>query len=129
MAKNNEMENHTINLIGSGTSIEGNLNSNGDIRIDGNLKGNLITKGKVIVGDTGRINGEINCKNLEIEGYLEGKINVTELLSLRAKSKVTGDISTLKLAIEPGAFFSGKCDMIASTTNNNVTKPIEPKEK
>jgi len=129
MAKNNEIENHAINLIGTGTSIEGNVTSNGDIRIDGNLKGNLKTKGKVIVGDTGKVNGEVHCKNFEVEGTLEGKIFVTELLSLRAKSKIFGDISTLKLAIEPGAFFTGKCDMSGISQTSHGDKTIETKEK
>jgi cytoskeletal protein CcmA (bactofilin family) len=129
MAKNNEMENHTINLIGNGTSIDGNITSSGDIRIDGNLKGNLTTKGKVIIGDTGKVNGEVHCKNFEIEGSLDGKIFVNELLSLRARSKVLGDISTSKLAIEPGAVFTGKCDMSGSIQNPYATKPAESKEK
>jgi cytoskeletal protein CcmA (bactofilin family) len=129
MAKTNEMENHAINLIGTGTTIEGNISSSGDIRIDGNLKGNLRTKGKVILGDTGKVNGEVYCKNFEIEGSLEGKIFVTELLSLRAKSKVFGDIATSKLAIEPGAYFTGKCDMSGVTHNTNAEKATESKEK
>jgi cytoskeletal protein CcmA (bactofilin family) len=129
MAKNNEMENHTINLIGTGTMIEGNIVSNGDIRIDGSLKGNLSTKGKVIVGDTGKISGEVICKNFEVEGSVDGKVMVTELLSLRAKSKILGDISTSKLAIEPGAVFTGKCDMSGSHHNPslNATKTTEIK--
>jgi len=127
MAKTNEMENHTINLIGTGTMIEGNIVSNGDIRIDGNLKGNLSTKGKVIVGDTGKISGEVNCKNFEVEGSVDGKVIVSELLSLRAKSKILGDITTSKLAIEPGAVFTGKCDMSGSNQNLHANKPAESK--
>jgi cytoskeletal protein CcmA (bactofilin family) len=127
MAKSNEMENHTINLIGTGTIIDGNIVSNGDIRIDGSLKGNLSTKGKVIVGDTGKISGEINCKNFEVEGSVDGKVNVTELLSLRAKSKIIGDITTSKLAIEPGAIFTGKCDMSGGNSNLNASRSPESK--
>ncbi len=127
MAKTNEMENHTINLIGTGTTIEGNIISSGDIRIDGSLIGNLTTKGKLIVGDTGKVSGEVNCKNFEVEGSVDGKIFVSELLSLRAKSKILGDITTNKLAIEPGAVFTGKCDMSASNQNLNASKPTESK--
>jgi len=111
MAKNVEMDNQAINLIGTGTTIEGNITSNGDIRVDGKLKGILNTQGKVIVGESGNINGEVHCKNFEVEGVIEGKVSVSELLSLRAKSKLTGEIITNKLAIEPGAVFTGKCDM------------------
>jgi cytoskeletal protein CcmA (bactofilin family) len=127
MAKSNEIENHTINLIGTGTIIEGNIVSNGDIRIDGNLKGNLTTKGKVIVGDTGKISGEVNCKNFDVEGSVDGRVTVMELLSLRAKSKLIGDIITNKLAIEPGAVFTGKCDMSGSSQTHNAPKPAESK--
>jgi cytoskeletal protein CcmA (bactofilin family) len=111
MAKINEAENHTINLIGTGTVIEGNVTSNGDIRLDGTLKGNMSTKGKVIIGEAGKLNGEVRCKNLEVEGSVEGKAFITELMSLRNRSKILGDISTNKLAIEPGATFTGRCDM------------------
>ncbi len=111
MAKTNGFENHTINLIGNGTTIEGNIASNGDIRIDGILKGNMSTKGRIIVGETGRIYGEIKCKNLDVEGLIEGKATILELIALRSRSKIMGDISTNKLAIEPGAVFTGRCDM------------------
>jgi cytoskeletal protein CcmA (bactofilin family) len=129
MAKTNEMENHTINLIGTGTAIDGNIVSNGDIRIDGSLKGNLTTKGKVIVGDTGKVSGEVNCKNFEVEGSVDGRVIVAELLSLRAKSKILGDIITSKLAIEPGAIFTGKCDMSGSnhSPSQNANRPAESK--
>jgi len=75
------------------------------------LIGNLVTKGKVFVGQSGKVAGEIRCKNCEIEGVIEGRVVVSELLSLRAVSKLYGDIKTGKLAIEPGATFTGKCDM------------------
>lgn len=114
MAKNIDVDNQTINLIGSGTTIEGNISSNGDIRVDGSLKGIMNTKGKVIVGETGKINGEVHCKNFEVEGSIDGKVFVSELLSLRSKSKLSGEITTNKLAIEPGAIFTGKCDMSGS---------------
>ncbi len=126
MAKNFETESNTINLIGVGTLIEGNITSNGDIRVDGSLKGNLNTKGKVIVGESGKINGEVYCKNFEVEGTIEGKVFISELLSLRAKSRLNGEITTNRLAIEPGAVFSGKCDMSGSNVPNVGITP-EPK--
>jgi len=100
-----------INMIGVGTTIEGNISSTENIRFDGNLIGNLVTQGKVFIGQSGRINGEIRCKNCEVEGVIEGRVVVEELLSLRAVSKLYGEIKTGKLAIEPGATFTGKCDM------------------
>ena len=87
MAKNNETENNAINLIGIGTEITGDINSNGDIRIDGTLNGNLITKGKVVIGETGKVKGEISCKNSDVSGTVERKLIVTQLLSLKVTSK------------------------------------------
>jgi cytoskeletal protein CcmA (bactofilin family) len=112
MAKDAESENtNKINLIGVGTTIEGNLSSNENIRFDGILIGNLFTKGKVFIGQSGKVNGEIKCRNCEVEGVVEGRVVIEELLSLRSMSRVYGEIRTSKLAIEPGAVFTGKCDM------------------
>ena len=99
------------NLIGAGTSIEGDIRSNGDVRIDGALVGTIETKGRLVVGATGSIEGDIVCQNALIEGAIKGKITVSELLSLKATAKLAGDITTNKLAIEPGANFSGTCSM------------------
>lgn len=110
MAKEEE-ENTALNLISTGTQIEGQIVSTGDIRIDGILDGSLETKGKVVIGSTGHIQGEIYCKTLEIAGVVEGKISVGQLLVLKSSSKITGDIYTTKLSIEPGAVFSGSCQM------------------
>ena len=127
MAKYNETETPTINLISNGTDITGDVRSNGDIRIDGTLTGNLSTKGKVVIGTTGRIKGEVVCKNSEVSGVIEGKISVGQLLNLKASSKIIGDIATAKLAIEPGARFTGNCNMSESEGNggSDNPKPIE----
>jgi cytoskeletal protein CcmA (bactofilin family) len=124
MAKYNETETTTaINLIGAGTEITGDVNSNGDIRIDGTLTGNLKTAGKVVIGETGKINGEIDCKNSEVLGEIHGKIKVSELLSLKATSKIFGDIITKKLAIEPGSRFTGNCKMGEESQNVRTEEP------
>ena len=129
MAKYNETENATINLISNGTDIKGDIKSNGDIRIDGSLTGNLSTKGKVVIGPTGRINGEIVCKNSEVSGVIEGKIVVGQLLSLKASSKILGDIITAKLAIEPGARFTGNCNMSDTEDNGGTLSKEKIQEK
>ncbi|MBN1949672.1 MAG: polymer-forming cytoskeletal protein [Bacteroidales bacterium] len=118
MAKLTEPENNAINLIGAGTDIKGDVESTGDIRIDGTLKGNLKTKGKVVIGTTGLIKGEVHCKNSDVEGKIEGKINVQELLSLKTTSVILGDISAKRLAIEPGAKFTGNCNMSSEVSFN-----------
>ena len=110
MARPNETSG-VVNLIGVGTNISGDITSSGDIRVDGTLKGSINTKGKVVVGSTGVVEGDVVCQNADISGELKAKISVSELLSLKATAKLDGDIVTNKLAIEPGATFSGSCSM------------------
>ncbi|MGE5350420.1 MAG: bactofilin family protein [Actinomycetota bacterium] len=112
MAKLIETDNGAaVNLISQGTEITGDIKSSGDIRVDGVLNGNMITKGKVVIGPTGRIKGEVECKNSEVSGMIDGKITVSQLLNLKATSKINGTIITGKLSIEPGAVFTGNCAM------------------
>jgi cytoskeletal protein CcmA (bactofilin family) len=131
MAKFNETDNSTINLISNGTDIIGDIKSNGDIRIDGTLKGNLATKGKVVIGATGKVIGEVTCKNSEVSGIVDGKITVGQLLNLKASSKILGDIATSKLSVEPGATFSGTCKMSENDTygGSATTKENEPEKQ
>ena len=100
-----------VNLIGVGTTISGDITSSGDIRVDGTLKGSINTKGKVVVGSTGIVVGDVVCQSADISGELRAKISVTELLALKSTAKLDGDILTNKLSIEPGATFSGSCSM------------------
>lgn len=111
MARNNPSDAPLINHIQSDTVIEGDVRTNGDIRIDGTLKGTLQVKGKLVVGPNSIIEGEVHCQNANVSGSIKGKIFVSELLSLKATAKLTGDIVTGKLEIEPGAAFSGSCSM------------------
>ena len=130
MGKFNETENAAINLISNGTEITGDVKSNGDIRIDGLLTGNLTTKGKVVIGPTGKVKGEVYCKNSEVSGTVEGRICVSQLLTLKTDSKISGDIITFKLSIEPGAKFTGNCKMSESENNEGATfaKTKEPEK-
>ncbi len=100
-----------INSIMEGTSFEGEIRSDSNIRIDGRVKGTLHVRGRLIVGATGLVEGEVHCQSSDIEGTVNGKIMCQDLLSLKATAKLSGDIRTKQLAIEPGAVFSGNCDM------------------
>ncbi|HPV55912.1 MAG TPA: polymer-forming cytoskeletal protein, partial [Tenuifilaceae bacterium] len=100
----------------------GDINSNGDLRIDGTLIGNLTVKGKVVVGETGKIKGEITCKNSDISGTIEGKVTVQELLSIKSSARINGDLYVGKLAIEPGSMFTGYCAM----GSTDITAKAEP---
>jgi len=101
----------SVNLIAAGTTITGDVKTEGDFRIDGTLHGTLIVKGKLVVGSNGNIQGEIECQNADVSGEVKGKINVTDLLALRATARITGDIFTGKISIEPDAQFTGNCSM------------------
>ena len=111
MAKNREPEMPSINILGPGTVVKGEIKVNGDFRVDGSLIGNIICKGKIVVGPTGMIEGEINCQNADFSGDVMATVKVAELLTLKETAKFSGDITTGKLAIEPGAKFSGNCTM------------------
>lgn len=100
-----------LNRIVEGTVIEGEIRSESSIRIDGKVLGATSTKGKLVVGANGVIDGEVVCQNADIEGLVNGKITCTELLTLKSTAKVNGDIATQKLAVEPGATFNGQCNM------------------
>ena len=120
MAKSfNEIDSQSINLIGKGTCIMGDMNSEGDIRIDGELTGNVKCTGRLVIGTTGKVTGDINCKNCEISGWLKGKLNIEQMLNLRSSANVTGDIYTEKLSIEPGSVFSGSCTMSPEMINDD----------
>jgi cytoskeletal protein CcmA (bactofilin family) len=112
MARSNEaVPDMAINRIVEGTSIEGEIKCESNIRIDGIFKGNLSTKGRLVVGPAGTIDGTVVCQNAEIEGLVKGNLSVQQLLSLKGNAKVEGDIFTDKLAVEPGASFTGACNM------------------
>jgi cytoskeletal protein CcmA (bactofilin family) len=112
MARNNEnVADMAINRIVEGTSIEGDIKCESNIRIDGTFTGNLTTKGRLVIGPAGKIEGTIHCQNAEIEGLVKGKVYVQQLLSLKGSAKVEGDIFTDKLAVEPGSSFTGACNM------------------
>lgn len=123
MAKTNEeFDSTAINLIGAGTTINGDINSNGDIRLNGILTGNLTTKGRIIIGETGKINGDIVCKNADIMGYVEGKINVSDLLTLKSTASIIGEITIGRIAIEPGCKFNGTCKMTEIPSADRIEK-------
>lgn len=125
--KSAPIESSSINLIGSGTIITGDINSNGDVRIDGTLKGNISISGKLVVGQSGTIEGAVICQNADISGKIHGKINVSELLSLKSSAKLLGDIITSKISIEPNAIFTGSCSMEAVA--KNISNVSEAREK
>jgi cytoskeletal protein CcmA (bactofilin family) len=113
-----------LNRIVEGTIIEGDIKSDSNIRIDGYVKGIITVKGRLVLGPTGKIDGNVYCKNADLEGKLNGIIEVDELLSLKTTAKLQGEISTNKLSIEPGAIFSGNCKMGAVLKDLSTNEEI-----
>lgn len=107
------------NRINHGTTFEGSITSDGDVRIEGVIKGTLHTKARVAVGQTGVIEGDVYCKTAEIEGRITGDLEVSEVLTLKASAIVEGNIYTAKIVIENGAHFDGVCNM--GTKDRKIT--------
>lgn len=99
------------NTIGKGTGLVGDIETFGNIRIDGKVKGNITTKSKLVLGNSSFVDGNVLAKNAEIEGEVSGCVEVTELLVLKATANVRGDILTKKLVVEPGAIINATCQV------------------
>lgn len=99
------------NRIVEGTKIQGNIESVADFRLDGQLIGNFTSKGKLVLGPAGVITGDVVCKNADVEGVITGKIQIQELLTIKATAKINGEVKTAKLSVEPGAEFNASCAM------------------
>ncbi len=108
-----ELTNST-NAIGKGTFLEGNIETYGNIRIEGKVTGHVKSKSKIVLGNSSQVNGNITALNADIEGEVKGKIEIAELLVLKATAVIHGDIFTGKLVVEPGAVFNGSCKMGAT---------------
>lgn len=103
-------------IIAAGTTLKGDISSNGDIRIDGTLQGNIQSTAKVVIGANGVVEGDISGQQADIMGRINGTIKVKELLQLKGGSNVTGNIYAAKLQIETNANFNGQCYMTTGTT-------------
>jgi cytoskeletal protein CcmA (bactofilin family) len=99
------------NVIAAGTVLVGDLKSDGDFRIDGTIEGTIETKGRIVIGQSGVITGNVICDNSEVEGKVSGQMKVNDLLSLKSTAVINGDVFVNKLAIEPGAIFDANCNM------------------
>ena len=113
--------------INPGTQLEGNISSDGDIRLDGSMIGNIVTKAKVIIGPQGSIVGDIDCTSADVFGKIKGDVKVKELLFLKNSAAIEGDIYTTKLVVENGATFNGSCVMNSTLgTPKSAEKKTSP---
>lgn len=124
---NNELANKMHNIIAFGTKIVGTITSDGDIRIDGEVEGEISTNARVILGKTSNVNGSIICTNAEILGHFTGKLTVAETLSIRDTATISGDIITSKITIDVNAKFNGTCNMNSKETASLKTKKEDKK--
>lgn len=123
---------NSSNVIGKGTVLEGNIETYGNIRIEGKVIGNVKSKSKIALGANSHIEGNIVSQNADIEGEVKGKLEISELLVLKATAVIMGDISTGKLVVEPGAVFNGSCKMGAAVKDiklgDNGSRSLRPEE-
>lgn len=124
MTRNFETETSAVNLLCEGTSITGDIESSCDIRVDGFLNGKMNVNGKVVIGDSGAVDGDIVCKTIDVLGVVDGNVNAAEMVTLKSTAKINGNINTVKIAVEPGAQFTGACRTgevatVAAPVNND----------
>lgn len=107
------------NRISKTTKIIGEIQSDGDFRIDGTIHGDLIIKGKVIIAESGVVNGFVSCANIDIEGTFDGKLKVAQIANLKPTANVSGEVEMGSLNVEPGAVFKANCKMYKPATHHH----------
>ena len=120
---------NSISRISSGTVIKGEIMSPYDIRIDGTFDGKVQSKGRVVVGETAVVKGDIVCENIDLWGKVEGNIYVKDTLSLMEGCAVDGNLHIRRLAVELGSTFNGNCRMITEAEFNKVAGVEAPKSE
>ncbi len=113
-----EQRGGSINLIAQGTAINGDIDTAGDLRIDGQIMGNIACTAKLVIGEQGDIQGNINCHSAEIAGTVRGQIVANEVLQLNRSASILGDIEATRLIVEDGASINGRC-----ATSRNLALP------
>jgi cytoskeletal protein CcmA (bactofilin family) len=118
------------NKIAQGTTFKGDIQSKGSFRIEGRLEGSITTDGKIVIGKSGVVEGNINCDNADFEGTFIGELNVKSRLSLRSTAKIEGEVIVDQLSIEPGAIFNATCKMkgAVKSISNNAKQPKQKEE-
>ncbi len=117
-----------LNFIGKGTFVTGEITTESSLRIDGTVKGKVICKNTLTIGETGRVEGEIQATNAIVGGKIEGKIHVNQKLVLESKSSLIGELKASKLIIDEGAVFQGQSDMGLTSKNAPTEKRPSLKE-
>ena len=129
-SKNNDHPKHAhhaglVTTIAAGTTLHGDIESDTDMRIDGNIIGNVVCRAKIVLGESGIVQGDLQSVNADIFGTVNGNVTAKELLCLKSKSTINGNLATGRLQIEPNAVFNGKCTMTTGKTAE-ITPEIPP---
>ena len=124
-----EVNVNSISRISAGTIIKGEITSPYDIRIDGTFEGKVQTKGRVVVGETAVVKGDIICENIDLWGKVNGNVFVKDTLALMEGCQVDGNLNVKRLSVELGATFNGNCRMITDGEFNKVAGVEEAKEQ
>ena len=98
-------------FLDAGSHIEGDLHFEDTFRVDGRLSGRVVSKGDLVVGDQGRVEGELRVGRIFISGTVKGSVNASQRVEITARGRVNADLETPSLMIEDGAFFEGRCSM------------------
>ena len=114
-----------LNKILSGTEITGDIISDSNLLIEGEIIGNVSCSGKVMIGTSGKIKGNLVCVNAEIDGAMDGELTIENLLVLHSAARIKGDIQTMKLTIEEGAYFEGACVMKSPVSNTSMKSDFD----
>ncbi len=115
---------NSSNTISKDTTIDGNVETTGNLRIEGKVKGNIRARSKVVLGVSGEVEGKIFAQTADIEGAVKGTVQVEGLLTLKSNAHIKGDINTGKLVMEAGAVFDGRCKM-GSFKNPDTMESME----
>jgi len=114
-------------IIGKNTTIEGNIKSQGTMRIDGNVTGKIEVQGNMIIGDNSKIEADIKADNISVSGEITGNLTVKNQVQITSTGKVYGDIEVQNLIIDEGAIFEGKCKM-NKKVNNSADNQLNKKD-
>ncbi|MDR2413747.1 MAG: polymer-forming cytoskeletal protein [Odoribacteraceae bacterium] len=117
-----EIQQVALNLLSEGTRIEGEISATNDIRVDGIIKGNIKTSGRVVIGPTAKIEGNIESPGVDLLGLMQGNIISSGLVSLRGNSTFTGNITTAQVSVEVGAIFNGECRIVPENAQKTTHK-------
>lgn len=120
------MRSDEATVISKGVKIEGKLSCSGSIRLDGEVKGDISSQSAVIIGENGKVNGQINAENITIGGQVTGTVKAKEKLVLDAKANLQGDVITKTIAVESGAVFNGNCKMGETGSFKTTTESSKP---